>query len=241
MKIAIGILATVCLVLAGGWWLTSEQVAAKQRRIGKLTEDREQLREDLKDIQATNQVLHVQLTNRHDRILALSNQVERLSGKLSKTEKTLGVTKQQLSKSRKRIAALESDRHNLSGKMETLKGEIGTLETQIAQTKEKLAVAKGDRKAVVGELKRLQAEKRELERQFNNLAVLRRQVSKIKEELAMTRRLEWIRKAIYGLVRTEGASTLGGEKAQDTNIVTDVEIRRQGGTTINRGAAETTP
>ena len=37
------------------------------------------------------------------------------------------------------------------------------------------------------------AEKSELERQFNDLTVLRAQVAKLKEELTIARRLEWIR------------------------------------------------
>ena len=39
--------------------------------------------------------------------------------------------------------------------------------------------------AILVELKRLMAEKAELERQFNDLAVLRAQVSKLKEELSI--------------------------------------------------------
>ena len=41
------------------------------------------------------------------------------------------------------------------------------------------------------------AEKAELERQFNDLAVLRAQVSKLKEELSVARRLEWIRQGLF--------------------------------------------
>ena len=38
----------------------------------------------------------------------------------------------------------------------------------------------------------------ELERQFNDLAMLRDQVKRLKDELSISRRLEWLRKGIYG-------------------------------------------
>jgi len=43
------------------------------------------------------------------------------------------------------------------------------------------------------ELKRLMGEKVELERQFSDLNVLRAQVSRLKEEMYVARRIEWMR------------------------------------------------
>ncbi len=48
------------------------------------------------------------------------------------------------------------------------------------------------------------AEKAELERQFNDLAVLRAQVSKLKEELSVARRLEWIRQGLFASTEQRG-------------------------------------
>ena len=52
------------------------------------------------------------------------------------------------------------------------------------------------------------AEKAELERQFNDLAVLRAQVSKLKEELSVARRLEWIRQGLFASTEQRGAQKL---------------------------------
>jgi hypothetical protein len=79
----------------------------------------------------------------------------------------------------------------------------------------------------------LQAEKAELERQFNDLAALRDQVRKLKDELSIARRLEWIRRGLYG-------SEKGAEKLQkglasvpgQTNFDLNVEIRQDGGAKI---------
>ena len=49
---------------------------------------------------------------------------------------------------------------------------------------------------------------RELERQFNDLAVLRAQVSKLQEELSIARRIEWIRQGLFASGEQKGAQKL---------------------------------
>ena len=82
-------------------------------------------------------------------------------------------------------------------------------------------------------MKRLQTEKAELERKFNDLAVLRDQVRKLRDELSIARRLDWIRRGLYG-------SEKGAEKLQkglaaagpQTNYDLNVEIKQSGGAKI---------
>jgi len=51
-----------------------------------------------------------------------------------------------------------------------------------------------------------------LEKQFNDLTVLRAQVSKLKEEMAESRRLDWIRRGIITQFEQKG-----GERLQTVN------------------------
>jgi len=84
------------------------------------------------------------------------------------------------------------------------------------------------------ELKRLQSEKAELERQFNDLSTLRTQVAKLKEELSVSRRLEWIRMGIYGNQEKKGAERLlaGATPANTNNYNLNVELKQDGGAVI---------
>jgi len=86
-------------------------------------------------------------------------------------------------------------------------------------------------------MKRLMAEKSELERQFNDLAVLRKQVVKLKEELSVARRLEWIRKGLFAQDDQKGAQrlmqlnnpTLASAKNANTNAYDlNVEVNADG-------------
>jgi len=106
---------------------------------------------------------------------------------------------------------------------------------QIADTEKKLLASEGDREFLLKELKRLQVEKADLERQFNDLSALRTQVAKLKEELSIARRLEWIRMGIYGIQEKKGAERLmagNPPPARGSNYNLNVELKQDGGAVI---------
>jgi predicted nuclease with TOPRIM domain len=86
--------------------------------------------------------------------------------------------------------------------------QITNLNAQIAETQRKLTASEGDKAFLEKELKRMMAEKSELERQFNDLTVLRAQVAKLKEELSIARRLDWIRRGLFASADQKGAQQL---------------------------------
>src|SRR5205807_1819124 len=143
------------------------------------------------------------------------------------------VQEKQTAKRDGKIAELEGQNDDLSKKMTDLNTSITSLESQIDDTKKKLAASEGDRDFLLNELKRLQTEKAELERKFNDLAVLRDQVRKLRDELSIARRLEWIRRGLYG--SEKGAERLQKGLASagpQTNYDLNVEIKQSGGTKI---------
>src|SRR5204862_4664146 len=126
----------------------------------------------------------------------------------SKVEADYKVSQEELAKRDAKINDLETQRDDLTHKMDDFKTAITNLETQIGETEKKLAASEGDREFLLKELKRLQAEKAELERQFNDLAMLREQVRKLRDELSISKRLDWIRRGLYGSLK-------GAEKLQE--------------------------
>jgi chromosome segregation ATPase len=119
--------------------------------------------------------------------------------------------------------------------MDGLTLDISNLGKQIADTEQKLAASEGDREFLLKELKRMQTEKAELERQFNDLSLLRTQVAKLKEELSIARRLEWIRMGIYGTQEKKGAEMLmspviAGTTKPAYNL--NVELKQDGAATV---------
>ena len=197
-----------------------------------------------------NALLETNLTVRTAETVTLSNQLTNLTVTLAKTEAeakaAAKAAEEELARRDSKIKDLENQNDGLSKTMEDLKGSITTLETRIADTQKKLATSQGEKEFLVKELKRLQAEKAELERQFNDLSAVREQVRKLRDELSIARRLDWIRRGLYG------NDVKGGQRLQqgfskpagtnDTNAYNlNVEIKREGGAKVVPPAAPATP
>lgn len=139
-----------------------------------------------------------------------------------------------------RINQLSANNDELTNKINGLNSSIQGLEKSIAETERKLAAAEGDREFLLKELKRLQAEKAELEQRMKDLAFLREQVRQLKEELNISRRLDWIRRGIYGDGELKKGSQLLMEglpkpKPAATNYNLEVEITRDGAVKVAPG------
>lgn len=142
----------------------------------------------------------------------LTNNYEHVSTDLIKTQAKLAETqtefKEEVAKRDAKINELEAQNEALDKQALDLSTSITNLTTQIADTQQKLAAAEGDKGFLQGELKRMMAEKAELERQFNDISVLRAQVSKLREQIVIARRLEWSRLGILASADQKGAQKL---------------------------------
>ena len=254
MRAVIAILAAICLILGGALLVRHKRAVERHHRdetkILQLSNQWVDVSGKLSEQQKVNIALETDLTNRNAEIRLVSSKLADVSADLSKVEADFKVAQEEIAKRDEKINELETQRDQLTTKMTGLNESITNLEGQIKDTETKLAASEGDREFLLKELKRLQAEKAELERQFNDLAVLREQVKKLRDELSITRRLEWIRRGLYG------TTTKGGERLQSgfsQPVVApspaynlDAEIRREGPATIlppgtNRSTSPPTP
>jgi chromosome segregation ATPase len=181
-----------------------------------------------------------------EKVVTLSQELTATSNKLISTAAELAKAQQErqaaeqaakaeIQRRDEQISALTQQTNALSIEMDKLNAEINKLAASIAETERKLAAAEGDREFLLKELKRLQAEKAELERQFNDLKLLRTQIAKLKEELSISKRLEWIRLGIYGAQSQKGAEKLlaaAAASAPRTNYGLKVELRQDGTATV---------
>ena len=228
MKTRIGaiILAVVCLGLVAALFAT------KKRARDEKTKDMEMIYDysnkfmrtssDLDEQRQVNVLLTNDLAARKTEIVTLTNRLTDMSSKLGevssklgevsttleKTAASLKATQDEVARRDARITELESQNAALDQRANDLTNRITSLTGQIDDTKKKLASSEGDKAFLEGELKRLMAEKAEVERQFNDLAVLRAQVAKLKEEVNISRRLDWIRKGLFATSDQKGAQQL---------------------------------
>lgn len=244
MKNLIGIiiLAALCLGL-GVILFTSKKQAEEEKQkstttILNLSNDVVKTSADLSEQVQVNTLLSNDLTKVRSDFGKLTNTFTEVTGTLKKTEASLKATQTALAERDQKIAALETQNRELDEKAIDLSAALTNLTVQITETQRKLDASEGDKAFLEGELKRLMVEKAELEKQFNDLDTLRRQVSKLKEELSIARRLEWIRKGLFAGDEQKGATKLMNVKPQNdnTNVYDlNVEVNSDGSVKVIPG------
>jgi chromosome segregation ATPase len=243
MKAALIILAVVCIGL-GATLLFRHTNAVKEKKHDEeikavLTNTVETTKSKLEEQERITMILETNLNLTLSERTVFSNNLTKVREDLLKTQKeaeaAAEAAKVEMAKRQARIDDLTGQIDDQTKKLTDLNTAIEGLGKQINETEKKLAASEGDRDFLLKELKRLQAEKAELERQFNDLAVLRSQVSKLKEELSVSRRLEWIRNGIYGQQDKKGAERLLFTTSNPTNkqnFNLNVELKQEGGAII---------
>lgn len=255
-KSAIVVLIVVSLLLGVSLMRTqkeaTEQKNTLNQKIDNLSNEVVDTKKKLVEQQNVNTTLETNLSVMTKEAQTLSNNLARTSTDLERTASDLAKTSAALKDSEAKvksneqeinqleaqikqrdtqIAQLETNRDQLNKKMDSLNINIKDLEASISETQRKLTASEGDREFLLKELKRLQAEKAQLEKQMSDLAFLREQVKQLKDELSLKRRLDWIRRGLYGDVKKPGQLMQEGFKSYETktnNFNLEVEVNRDG-------------
>jgi chromosome segregation ATPase len=218
-RIGLIVLVLICLGLAIALVVGNKQAGDQQQqsteRIASLSNKWVEAEDKLEKQVNVNALYEKDMETQRKALTDLTNEVNRTSASLTQTTSELDKTKQSLNEAQQevakrdtKIAELETQNQALDKQALDLSNSITNLNLQIADTQKKLTASEGDKAFLETELKRLMGEKAELERQFNDLTVLRAQVAKIKEELNIARRIEWIRRGIFARNEQKGAQKL---------------------------------
>jgi chromosome segregation ATPase len=195
---------------------------------------------DLSEQQQVNEALDKTNKTLEAEVVVFSNKLTETRTALEKTEADAKAKEQtaqtELAKRDAKIADLQGQKDDMSKRINSMSNVLAELQTQITSTERKLAVSDGDREFLLKELKRMQTEKADLERQFNDLKAIKVQVTKLKEELAIARRLEFIRAGVFSgmkggeLLTKKTPPTQTGKSATNFNL--NVEFKQDGGATV---------
>ena len=240
MKNQIGVIVMViiCLGLGVALIAVKKQSTNQKNRDGEtivtLSNNVAKAASDLEDQKKVNTNLEKDVETQKKSYGELTNQFTQVSANLAKSEADVKTKQEEITKRDAKIAELEVQNQALDKQAQDLSTSITNLTLEIAATQKKLAASEGDKAFLQTELKRMIAEKQELERQFNDLAVLRAQVSKLKEQLAINRRMEWNQKGLTASGDEKGAqrlmtgSTAPTAKAPRPNYDLNVEVKADG-------------
>ncbi|HTG44229.1 MAG TPA: hypothetical protein VK633_06825 [Verrucomicrobiae bacterium] len=250
MKALIAILLLVCAGLGAGllYRHTTAERRTKQddETITQLTTKVADTEKKFAEQAAVNAVLEKDLNARNQQLTEVSNTLATVTANLAKVREEAQIAATNaaadLAKRDARINELETQRDDLTKRMTDLNGQITDYQGRIDDVQRKLVASEGDRDYLLRELKRLQQEKNELERQFNDIAMLREQVRKMKDELSISRRLDWIRRGLYGSLK--GAERLQKGFTPSTNRQNydlNVELKQSGGVNVAPSSTNAPP
>jgi chromosome segregation ATPase len=148
---------------------------------------------NLNELRQVNLMLTNDLASSHQEALTFSNQFTEASGTLADTKASLQNARDQIGNLNSRIADLEAQNQVLDQRTAALTNAIAGLNAQIADTQQKLAGSETNNAFLEKELQRQTAARNELESKFNNLSTVRAQVKKLRDDMLIARRLEWMR------------------------------------------------
>ena len=249
-RVVVIVLVIICIGLGIGLLVRHTQATrdttTAQAAIMQLSNVVVQTKGQVEELKNVNMTLETNLVGRTLDLESISNHFINVSAALAKTQAEAKAAAEaaaaEMAKRDAKINELQGQNDDMTKRMLELNVSLGNLEKQISDTEKKLATSEGDREFLLRELKRLQVEKAQLEKQFNDLAVLREQVSRLKEELSISRRLEWIRRGILGTPQ-KGAEALikpAQPAAPGTNVDLKVDLK-QGGEVKIQSATNSPP
>jgi len=211
-QIGLAVSGVICLGLVIALFVTKNQANKEKQQdtdsIVTFSNKWVEYSDKLDDQKKVTTMLEKDLDTQKRALGDLTNTYTEVASNLVRTETSLKTTLEVVAKRDAKSADLETQNEALDKQALDLSTSITNLTVEIADTQKKLAASEGNREFLEQELKRLTAEKAELERQFNDLAVLRAQVSKLKEELSIARRLDWLRRGIFANAELKGAQRL---------------------------------
>ena len=197
IKIVIVILAVVCLGLAVGLFAVKKQGEEQHvADVSSIVDFSNQVFNANIKITELNQV---NLNYSNDMVLSqqqsaeLSNSLAAANVTITSSQVTLATAQSQITNLNTHINDLEAENKALDQRASELTNVIAQLNRQIEDTRSKLATAETNSAFLQQELQKQMAQKAELEHKFSDLDELRTQVKKIKTDLFVARRLQFMK------------------------------------------------
>jgi predicted nuclease with TOPRIM domain len=212
LKVGIVIIAAICVGLLIALIATKksadDQVRKNADTILQFSNELTSANANLDDLRQVNLMLTNDLAASREILAGVSNNLTETSGTLAQTKASLQTAQDEISNLNNRINDLEAQNQALDERAATLTNNIAQLDAQIAATMQKLASSETNNALLAEELQKQMAEKAEMERKFNDLAQVREQVKKLRDELFVARRLEWMAAGYTSATPQKGAELL---------------------------------
>ena len=217
-------------------------IESRDKQITELTSEKTNLETELKSA-------NTKVATTQDRLLKVEKELNLNLSEYASFQKQAA---EALAAKDEKIMALNNDLEAAQNKNKDYDSQIKTLNTQIVSKDEeitaierRLEASEADREYLLKQRDKLIAEKAELEKQFQDIAVLRQKVLKLQGELMASKKLEWIRRGLYGSARKKGGSKLMSmserKPKKETSKKTDLNVEIKSDGTVKIAPSITKP
>ena len=223
----------------------------KEQQITKLTAEKSSLVTKSQDLTEKLNTANTTVATTQDRLLKVEKELNLNLTEYASFQKQAA---EALAEKDEKIMALNKNLESAQNKNKDYDSQIKNLNTQIVSKDQeinsierKLEESEADREYLLKQRDKLIAEKAELEKQFQDIAVLRQKVLKLQGELMASKKLEWIRRGLYGSARKKGGSKLMNmsqrkpKKEINNKADLNVEIKSDGTVKIAPNSNNTSP
>ena len=197
IKILIVILAVICVGLGIGLFAVKksgeEQHAADVSSIADFSNQVVNANLKITDLNQVNLMLTNDLTASQQQVVQFSNNLDAANATIAEGKATIASAQNQITNLTTRISDLEAENKVLDQRANELTNTIAQLNVLIADTQSKLNASETNSIFLQQALEKQMAQKAEIEHKFNDLNELRQQVKKIKDDLFMARRLQFMK------------------------------------------------
>jgi len=145
------------------------------------------------DLNQVNLMLTNDLALSQQQAGQLSNSLAAAAATITESQSTIAIAHEQITNLNLRIGDLETQNRVLDQRAQELTNAIAQLNLLIDDTRSKLTQSETNRAFLQQALQRQMAQKAEIEHKFNDLDDLRHQVHKIKDDLFVARRLQFMK------------------------------------------------
>lgn len=226
-------------------------IETQKGKIDTLTKEKETLTANTTKLTQELTQAKSTITDTAERLLKANDDFTKLKSEhdsfLEKTAEELAAKDETIKALNDDLAAAKNKHKDYDTQISDLNTQIVTKDQEIDAIQRRLEASDADREFLLKQRDKLIAEKAELEKQFQDIAVLREKVLKLQGELMASRKLEWIRRGLYGGARQKGGSKLMSmsrrkpKEQPTTNTDLNVEIRRDGTVKIAPTSTNTPP
>ena len=238
-KMAIVILTVVCAGLAvaliAAKMSTGDQYKNNADAILDFSNQLVSANDNLDELRQVNLRLTNDLAAVQQQTARLSNGLIQASSALAAAKATLAGAQDQIANLNGRIGDLETQNQVLDDRATTLTNTILALNEQIADTEQKLASSETNNVFLEKELQQQIAQRAELERKFDDINEVRAQVKKLRDELFVARRLQFMHSGINNdqkgaqlLVQPRTAASMSASANPGPHYDLNVEVGSDG-------------